>query len=29
MVERLDRMDRDLAVRFPRAMTFIRPGFDE
>jgi hypothetical protein len=29
MIERLDRLDRDLAVRFPRAMEFVRPGFDE
>jgi hypothetical protein len=29
MIERLDRLDRDLAVRFPRAMMFVRPGFDE
>lgn len=29
MIERLDRLDRDLAVRFPRAMAFTRPGFDE
>ena len=29
MVERLNRLDRDLAVRFPRAMEFVRPGFDE
>ncbi len=29
LVERLDRLDRDLAVRFPRAMEFARPGFDE
>jgi hypothetical protein len=29
MIERLDRLDRDLAVRFPRAMEFRRPGFDE
>jgi len=25
----LEQMDRDLAVRFPLAMEFIRPGFDE
>jgi hypothetical protein len=25
----LDRIDRELAARFPRAMEFIRPGFDE
>jgi hypothetical protein len=29
MIERLDRLDRDLAIRFPRAMEFVRPGFDE
>ena len=29
MIERLDRLDRDLERRFPRAMEFIRPGFDE
>jgi hypothetical protein len=29
MVGRLDRLDRDLAARFPRAMSFTRPGFDE
>jgi len=29
MVERLDRLDRDLAIRFPRAMAFTRPGFDD
>lgn len=29
MIERLDRLDRDLAVRFPRAMAFTRPGFDQ
>ena len=29
MVERLDRLDRDLAIRFPRAMEFTRPGFDD
>src|SRR6185436_4510627 len=25
----LEQMDRDLAVRFPLAMEFVRPGFDE
>jgi hypothetical protein len=25
----LEEMDRDLAVRFPLAMEFVRPGFDE
>jgi len=25
----LDTIDRDLAVRFPLAMEFVRPGFDE
>jgi hypothetical protein len=29
MVERLDRLDRNLAVRFPRAMEFTRAGFDD
>ncbi len=29
MVERLERLDQDLARRFPRAMAFVRPGFDE
>ena len=29
MIERLDRLDRDLAIRFPRAMEFTRPGFDD
>lgn len=29
MIERLDRLDRDLAIRFPRAMEFVRAGFDE
>jgi hypothetical protein len=29
MVERLERLDQDLAGRFPRAMDFVRPGFDE
>jgi len=29
MIERLDRLDRDLAVRFPRAMEFVRAGFDD
>jgi hypothetical protein len=29
MIERLDRLDRDLAMRFPRAMEFTRPGFDD
>jgi hypothetical protein len=29
MIERLDRLDRDLALRFPRAMEFNRPGFDD
>jgi hypothetical protein len=28
MVARLDRLDRALAARFPRAMHFVRPGFD-
>ncbi len=28
MVERLDRLDQALAARFPRAMDFMRPGFD-
>ena len=27
--EQLDRIDRDLASRFPDAMDFVRPGFDE
>jgi hypothetical protein len=25
----LERIDRDLAARFPLAMEFVRPGFDE
>jgi hypothetical protein len=25
----LEQMDRDLAVRFPLSMEFVRPGFDE
>jgi len=29
MIERLGRLDQDLAVRFPRAMDFTRPGFDQ
>jgi hypothetical protein len=29
MIERLDKLDGDLARRFPRAMEFIRPGFDD
>ena len=29
MIERLDWLDRDLAIRFPRAMEFTRPGFDD
>lgn len=29
MIERLDRLDRDLATRFPRALDFVRPGFDD
>jgi hypothetical protein len=28
-VARLEAIDRDLAVRFPLAMEFVRPGFDE
>lgn len=27
--ERLDRIDAELASRFPQSMAFIRPGFDE
>jgi hypothetical protein len=29
MIELLDRIDSDTAGRFPRAMEFVRPGFDE
>jgi hypothetical protein len=29
LVALLDRIDRGLAERFPRAMEFVRPGFDE
>ena len=29
MIERLERLDAALADRFPRAMDFVRPGFDE
>jgi hypothetical protein len=29
LVELLDRIDAGLAERFPRAMDFLRPGFDE
>jgi hypothetical protein len=28
LVRTLDELDRDLAVRFPNAMRFVRPGFD-
>lgn len=28
-VQMLDELDRQLAARFPRAMEFVRPGFDE
>ena len=29
MIDLLDRIDTGIATRFPRAMEFIRPGFDE
>jgi hypothetical protein len=29
MIDRLAALDASLAVRFPRAMEFVRPGFDE
>jgi len=29
LVALLDRLDRGIAERFPRAMEFVRPGFDE
>jgi hypothetical protein len=29
IVTLLDRIDRGIAERFPRAMEFLRPGFDE
>lgn len=29
MVRRLEALDRELAVAFPRAMAFVRAGFDE
>ena len=29
LAARLERLDHDLAVRVPRAMEFVRPGFDE
>jgi hypothetical protein len=29
MAAALERIDRDLAARLPRAMEFVRPGFDE
>ena len=28
-VKMLDALDRDVRARFPRAMEFVRPGFDE
>jgi len=28
LIKLLDELDRDIAARFPRAMDFIRPGFD-
>ena len=29
MVERLEALDDEIAASFPRAMQFVRPGFDE
>jgi hypothetical protein len=29
MIERLERLDVGIAERFPRAMEFVRPGFDD
>jgi hypothetical protein len=29
MIELLHRIEADLTERFPRAMEFVRPGFDE
>jgi hypothetical protein len=28
LVRALETLDRDLAARFPDAMSFVRPGFD-
>ena len=29
LLEQLDRIDAGIADRFPRAMEFVRPGFDD
>lgn len=29
MIDRLDRLDRQVADAFPKAMAFVRPGFDD